>query len=355
MSAMTAVQVGQPFVNHSADSKHLSRACHQEITPSNPTKKPIESPLTIDALIRRCSEDTPEDVLIAYPSTGIEYVNYTARQLDIFAFRAAQHYAQKIPQRTASSDPERVVALLGSSTFDYFITTLALSKLGHTVLFLSTRLSMAGYKSLLETTGASHLVIEDGFKDVARTLSENITGLQTHDIADKIMYSGDPLEQARIDTRLDRQMNPTEEVNKVAWIIHSSGLTGPPKPIYQTHGAAIGNYENNMNMRGLVTLPLYHAHGLSSVFRAITSRKQIYLYNASLPLTHDYLLQIMQRYNIEIFYGVPYALKILGESPEGIAALARLQVVMFGGSACPDSLGERLVNNGVNLISHYGT
>lgn len=36
-------------------------------------------------------------------------------------------------------------------------------------------------------------------------------------------------------------------------------------------------------------------------------------------------------------------------------SLAKLQVVMSGGSACPDSLGDRLVDAGVNLISHYGT
>jgi hypothetical protein len=52
---------------------------------------------------------------------------------------------------------------------------------------------------------------------------------------------------------------------------------------------------------------------------------------------------------------VPYALKLLGETSIGIQTLAKLKVVMFGGSACPDALGEKLVDAGVNLISHYGT
>lgn len=63
----------------------------------------------------------------------------------------------------------------------------------------------------------------------------------------------------------------------------------------------------------------------------------------------------MQNHEFEIFYGVPYALKLLGESEEGIACLVKMKVVMFGGSACPDSLGDRLVDAGVNLVSHYGT
>ncbi|MDB4982557.1 MAG: putative NRPS-like enzyme, partial [Myxococcales bacterium] len=56
---------------------------------------------------------------------------------------------------------------------------------------------------------------------------------------------------------------------------------------------------------------------------------------------------------LEIFYGVPYALKLLA-TPEGIALLAKFKMVMFGGSACPDDLGDLLVDNGVNLVAHYG-
>lgn len=108
-------------------------------------------------------------------------------------------------------------------------------------------------------------------------------------------------------------------------------------------------------MRGFITLPLYHAHGISSVFRAFSSRKQIHMYSASLPLTQKTLLKTMTTNSFEILYGVPYALKLLVEIEAGIEALKKLKVVMFGGSACPDALGDRLVANGVNLISHYGT
>lgn len=90
------------------------------------------------------------------------------------------------------------------------------------------------------------------------------------------------------------------------------------------------------------------------MFRAIYSRKAIYLYNADLPLTQEHLANIMREHDFEIFYGVPYALKLLSETDEGIRLLKRLEVVMYGGSACPDDLGNLLVNSGVNLVSHYG-
>jgi acyl-CoA synthetase (AMP-forming)/AMP-acid ligase II len=317
-------------------------------------KAEIKAPRTIDELIRQRSQDGPQEAIISYPSAGIEYVDYTSRQLDVFAFRAALIYKSTIPQRSSSSDPETVVGLLGPSNFEYFISILALTKLGHTVLFLSTRISRAAYTSLLKTTSATHLLVDSSFRTTAEQVKENLPSLQVHDITNGAAYDY-PLTDEDIDTRLDHHLHPVVESSKVAWIIHSSGSTGLPKPIYQTHSAALNNYASNLNLRGFITLPLYHAHGISSVFRALHSRKQIYMYNASLPLTQQHLLSIMRRYDFEIFYGVPYALKILGETPEGIAAMAKLKVVMFGGSACPDALGDRLVERGVNLISHYGT
>jgi len=305
-------------------------------------------------LIRERAAEGPNEPILSYPSSGIEYVDYTYRQLNTFASRVAQKYKTLIPQRLSSSDPETVVGLLGPSNFEYFITILALSKLGHTVLFLSTRISTAAYSSLFQTTGANHVLVDESFREIAAQVKEGLPSLQVHSITDKASFDY-PISEFNDENRFDQNLKPEVESSKISWIIHSSGSTGLPKPIYQTHSAALKNYASNLNLRGFITLPLYHAHGISSVFRAIHSRKQIYMYNSSLPLTKQHLLNIMQRYDFQIFYGVPYALKILGDTSEGIAALARLKVVMFGGSACPDALGDRLVENGVNLISHYGT
>lgn len=51
---------------------------------------------------------------------------------------------------------------------------------------------------------------------------------------------------------------------------------------------------------------------------------------------------------------MPYALKLLAETEEGVRLLRRLEIVMYGGSACPDDLGDYLAGEGVNLVGHYG-
>lgn len=246
-----------------------------------------------------------------------------------------------------------MIALLGPSDLDYLITMLALSKLGHTVLFLSTRISEAAYLSLLEETSATHLVINKDFVNMAAKLQSTRPELQVVPIVERSSY--DLQQKLEIDTHIMKGLDRTREKDYLAWIIHSSGSTGLPKPIRQTHRAAISNYAGNMNMRGFVTLPLYHAHGIASTYRAIYSRKQIHLYNAKLPLAKKHLLDIMRKHPFEIFYGVPYVLKLLAEEEEGILLLAECKIVMFGGSACPDALGHRLVEAGVYLMSHWGS
>jgi len=71
-------------------------------------------------------------------------------------------------------------------------------------------------------------------------------------------------------------------------------------------------------------------------------------------LTAAHLITTLKEREIGIFYGVPYALKLLSEHEEGIRLLSELELVMFGGSACPKPIGDKLVAQGVQLISHYG-
>jgi acyl-CoA synthetase (AMP-forming)/AMP-acid ligase II len=110
------------------------------------------------------------------------HVNHSPQQLDTFATRLAQHYAPLIPSRPFSTAPEVVVGILGPSNLGYLITLLALTKLGHTVLFLSTRLSAVANLSLLKTTGAMPLLVDDVFQKMATSILVSFQEL----IVDKI-------------------------------------------------------------------------------------------------------------------------------------------------------------------------
>ncbi|CAI6336212.1 unnamed protein product [Periconia digitata] len=344
---MAPAQVALP-----ASIPSLSSSSTTQITSSKTTDSCDDSIHTVDDLIRQRAKSFPHAIAVAYPRSGIEYVEYTLQQLDVFAYRVARHFQTWIPTRKSSADKQLTVALFGPSNFDYLVSMLALAKLGHTVLFLSTRLSAIAIESLVETTGATYLLADSRYLDTALVVQAKKTQLNVAEIAGRVHYEF-PIE-VYADTRLDYQLDPAIETTNNIFIIHSSGSTGLPKPIYQPHFRAIANYATSMDMKAFITLPLYHNHGICNFFRAVYSRKSIHMYNADLPLTQPLLTKIFQEHKFEIFYGVPYALKLLAETEEGIQLLRELRIVMYGGSACPDALGELLVENGVNLVGHYG-
>lgn len=331
----------------------ISNASNTTANGANGLKVPEREALTVDELVRHRASLGSSQPVIYYPHKGIEYDEYPLRTLDIYAFRVAKAIGARIPPRSTSAEVPAVVSLLGPSDLNYLVALLALSKLGHSVLFLSTRISLDAYVSLLEKTQSKHILIHGSFRDTAAELKKRVPELQVSEIPAQESYES-PIFQDE-DTNLTGHLDLEEESKYISFIIHSSGSTGLPKPIFQTQGAAIKNYAGNMNMNGFITLPLYHNHGISCLFRTVHSCKTLHLYNANLPLTKQYLLDTMRSHDFEIFYGVPYALKLLAESDEGIAMLSRFKAVMFGGSACPDSLGDRLVAGNVNLISHYGS
>ncbi|PWY88879.1 acetyl-CoA synthetase-like protein [Aspergillus sclerotioniger CBS 115572] len=305
-----------------------------------------------DLLQSRAKGHHGNEPLVAYPTSGTDYIYYTPRQLDTFVEAASVHYAKAIPQRRLAEDPVQVVGLLGPSDFEYLITLLAVSRLGHTVLLLSTRIAEDAYISLVESTKATFLITHSSFQTMGDTVAGR-TGITQQPLLTREDYDVPPADSVSLSSA---HLDGAIEAKHICWIIHSSGSTGHPKPIHQTHSGALKNYANNFGLRGFITLPLFHAHGISCLFRAMHSQKLIYMYSANLPLTAPNLLSTLEEHpEIDILYAVPYALKLLSESDEGLQMMARLELVMFGGSACPKPIGDKLVQNGVRLVSHYGT
>jgi len=151
-----------------------------------------------------------------------------------------------------------------------------------------------------------------------------------------------------------REYDPEKERLKHAVIIHSSGSTGLPKPIFLTHQSCLGAFAVNLNRRALITSPFFHSHCFYETFRSIYSRKPIYYCNYARPLTQQSVTAMLEHVKPDLFHCVPYILKLLSESERGVSALASVGFVLFAGSACPDDLGDRLVKCGVNLNGNYG-
>jgi thioester reductase-like protein len=155
----------------------------------------------------------------------------------------------------------------------------------------------------------------------------------------------------------------------VAYLHHTSGTsTGLPKPIPQTHRAAVGVLpwtESNSETATFTTTPLYHG-GIADCFRSWTSGAMIWLFpGRDIPVTAANVFNSLNcagdayhAYGIgkvTYFSSVPYVLDMIVAVPGGYECLRQMTLVGVGGAALSPNVGDEIVQHGVNLVSRFGS
>ena len=227
--------------------------------------------------------------------------------------------------------------MLAGSSFEVVLTFFALNRLGYAVLFLSTRLTAPAYARLLDMANCNQMIHLQQYDSVARDIFAERSGCTSY----SMLLRNDWFKQPAV-TPIERSgVNQEKEGKKIAWILHSSGSTGFPKPIFLTNLQTIANWRKSFALRLFTISPLFHSHALMELGRAFYTRAPAYLGNHSLPVTYQNLYDALQVAKPQQISAVPYVIKLLAEKPEGIQALAKAQLVLYGGSSCPDDLGDR--------------
>lgn len=162
---------------------------------------------------------------------------------------------------------------------------------------------------------------------------------------------------------------PEADQNDTAYVHHTSGTSsGLPKPIPQTHHGGVGVLPclDGADAASFTTTPLYHG-GVADCFRAWTSNAMIWLFPGDRrPVTTKNILSCIEAYDREMlnsssmphakyFSSVPYVLQMLAEHSAGIRILQKMDIVGVGGAALPPQVGDSLVNQGVRLVSRFGS
>ena len=169
----------------------------------------------------------PEDVAYFVPR-GDGFAAITWRQFDHLTEHAAVQYSRAFQtdietSLVAGSQP--TVALLGGgNTFRYWVSQIALLKLGVRVLLLSDKNAETAREHLLQACNAVGIVVEQKY-----LLS--VQGLDMPIVPCVLISLAWELEPAAELTRF----NSKDVWNQQALIIHSSGSTGMPKPIIHTN------------------------------------------------------------------------------------------------------------------------
>ncbi|BCR89337.1 putative NRPS-like protein biosynthetic cluster [Aspergillus chevalieri] len=337
-------------------TKHHEEALQNSILTPEQLFRRFGNPHVLDDLIRLRAVDATQQPILAYPNFENGHASYeyfTGRDLDAMIDQAAQILVNQgfTPQQ---NDSKYVVALLTPSDLNMIITLFALSRLGYSIMLLSTRLSAAACVSLLDAVGCDTILYEPSL-NIRATIGEV---LRLKAIACRSIVQRASLSQAQVSpsvSALKRSRSHEEQEKSVAIIMHSSGSTGFPKPIFITHQVLKMFMIRGSEMTAFIPLPWFHSYGLCKYLPTMYMGKTAFMWNTSLPLTAGGLVAAMEEAQPESVHIVPYILQLLADSSHGVELLRKCKVVTYGGAVCPDELGNRLVHEGVRLGCQFGS
>ncbi|KAF7507856.1 hypothetical protein GJ744_010020 [Endocarpon pusillum] len=265
------------------------------------------------------------------------------------------------------------VALYLESDVGLLIHLFSLMSLGVPVVLLSARLSPTAVYHLLAETRATTIITTPRLANTIKTVPLPVTSSHSSEVSPvtPMVHIQRPYEH---DLRIDPTREFSEgsicapnyfmsETDRNVLVLHSSGTTRLPKPIYQPHRYLLGfsvchQRSDHEDIAGLnlSTLPLYHGFGLLAAALSLGVGKPFWLASAHVVPTGPSTVDALRSSGARSLMTVPLILEEISLLPEdqGVQALVRLQFVACGGGPLKPSVGNVLAAAGVKLLSHFG-
>ncbi|KAJ5811852.1 hypothetical protein N7474_008153 [Penicillium riverlandense] len=246
------------------------------------------------------------------------------------------------------------LAYMGKNDVRYCFFLLACQKLGFQAFFPSTRNSDEVHVHLLKATRCTKFFCSEGQRSRA---------LETQCLSPDVDVFEVPTLKAMLSDGGGFRSYPSpnsfaEACDEPVCIIHSSGTTGMPKPVYLTNGF-FGTMDAvtqlqwppgrepslffNFDQQDLVltTTPFFHLMGLMAFVLSIFHGAPA-LIGPEKPPSVDFLVELMRKGRPTAAVYPPSLLEDLSHSDEALACLNELRTVRFGGAPLAPETGERL-------------
>jgi acyl-CoA synthetase (AMP-forming)/AMP-acid ligase II len=243
---------------------------------------------------------------------------------------------------------DRVAVLMGNE-LEWFDVTYALAKAGLVRSYVNPRLTQPEIEYQLEDSGAAAFVVTDGYRDVASKMAG--TGQC------QVVSTGEQLERM-IAAAPSGRPGVQVAAEDLAAIMYSSGTTGRPKGVLQTHaqwlGLSAALAENGVRSDDVILHvgPLSHAAGgLSYLFLAAGARQVVHA-----GFDPEAALATIERERVTSMVAVPtmiyVLLDLLEASPRDVSSM---RLVQYGGAPiAPERLERCLEVFGPVFVQGYG-
>ncbi|KAF2469202.1 acetyl-CoA synthetase-like protein [Lindgomyces ingoldianus] len=260
------------------------------------------------------------------------------------------------------------IALLVDSDIGLLIHFFAFVGLGIPVLLLSSRLSPLAIQSLLLQTSSNAILTSSRLEGAAK----EAVSLFENDGRRPTLYRETSYQlfmRPQTSQIIASEHHYVADNDRNVLILHSSGTTGLPKAVFQSHRYLLSyapfasfDFEGPSDLQkhqtiGLSTLPLYHAFGLMAPMMSLSIGKPFAIAPPAFVPSAASTVELLTLADARSLLTVPSLLQDITELPEnvGLEVLRKLQYVASGGGPLGVSVGSKLSRAGVKLINGFGS
>ncbi|KAK4122026.1 acetyl-CoA synthetase-like protein [Parathielavia appendiculata] len=279
--------------------------------------------------------------------------------------RAVDFVARQMENELGPGAVDEPVAFIGGNDIRYAVVLMAALKCGYKALLLSPRNSREGNVSLLKNTRCSKLAFTAELRSMVTELVEETPGLKVSQLPGLHDLLTAP-DTTHYESLADGHMQDDETVA----ILHSSGTTGLPKPIYVKAGvlrvgAKLTSLPAPEGRRNIIdelyltelmisTLPFFHIFGIMLLVRTVHYQRPLVLLPFGKPPTAELVMEAIAKTKPTGVVCPPSILEDLCKLPGGLKALSTLNTVVYGGAPLARSCGEE-ISKLTNLYNGIGS
>ena len=261
----------------------------------------------------------------------------------------------------AVSEPGDTVAILAPNGYAYPLAYYAIPRAGRVLLPLNQRLHPREWTSQLERSRASVLLADDALLATLRAGAELPASVRTVVALGGTSGISGTISFDELCSRRGEEASPRPD--DPAWLMYTSGTTGPPKGVLLTHRALLAGVRHSAILRPirdddvfLTAFPLCHVAGYQVIVAHLKDRPAL----------------VMARFDAAEFVGavrdfgvttcslaptmMDLLLEHLRSDSEGLAVVReRLRAIGYGSAPMPPALIRRMTGVlGCDLTQGYG-